>query len=299
MSSETISVGASQTAPDDFATLLNGPFDEALAKKFLTALPTFRARDDFLNFVMREIASVNHPNLFWGDGMATVNKSAGFLEDRPFAAAHKVLWENYETNPGWGRQRDAWRLHTLVWAAGQALALADGDFVECGVFRGNMSWFVGEVLELRNTSRTIYLYDSFQGLDPRLEQPGDYFDAGPDFLKEANAHYAVPNLAHTVAERFSGWHNYRVISGFLPASLDHEDAPETVAFLHVDLNSPAAELACYEALYPRLVPGAVIVLDDYGWKTYCRQKETADTFFGSKGLKVLELPTGQGLVVNI
>jgi hypothetical protein len=40
------------------------------------------------------------------------------------------------------------------------------------------------------------------------------------------------------------------------------------------------------------------VFDDYGWTGYQAQKHAADTFMRQRGLAVLELPTGQGLVVK-
>jgi hypothetical protein len=51
-------------------------------------------------------------------------------------------------------------------------------------------------------------------------------------------------------------------------------------------------------LFDRVVPGAAIVFDDYGWRVFRRQKEAADAFMGARGLEVLELPSGQGLVVK-
>ena len=42
----------------------------------------------------------------------------------------------------------------------------------------------------------------------------------------------------------------------------------------------------------------MIVFDDYGWTGYRAQKVAADAFMQERGLAVLELPTGQGLVVK-
>lgn len=53
-----------------------------------------------------------------------------------------------------------------------------------------------------------------------------------------------------------------------------------------------------ELLYDRITPGAIIVLDDYGWLGYRDQKLALDPFFEARGHKVLELPTGQGLVIK-
>jgi hypothetical protein len=42
----------------------------------------------------------------------------------------------------------------------------------------------------------------------------------------------------------------------------------------------------------------VIIFDDYGWKVFRKQKVAEDQFMRARGYEVLELPTGQGLVVK-
>ena len=44
--------------------------------------------------------------------------------------------------------------------------------------------------------------------------------------------------------------------------------------------------------------GGVIVFDDYGWKMFHKQKEAEDDFMRRRGYEILEMPTGQGLVVK-
>jgi hypothetical protein len=46
----------------------------------------------------------------------------------------------------------------------------------------------------------------------------------------------------------------------------------------------------------QISPGAFIVLDDYGWKLNIRQKEAWDVFAAERGVTVLSLPTGQGII---
>jgi O-methyltransferase len=41
-----------------------------------------------------------------------------------------------------------------------------------------------------------------------------------------------------------------------------------------------------------------MIFDDYGWTGYPAQKDSADEFMQARGHSVLELPTGQGLVVK-
>jgi hypothetical protein len=88
-----------------------------------------------------------------------------------------------------------------------------------------------------------------------------------------------------------------VLRGRIPEILS-EASPASIAYLHLDLNSAAAELAALEHLYDRIVPGGYLVLDDYGWYPYRQQKDEEDPFFAARGTRVLELPTGQGLVIK-
>jgi hypothetical protein len=75
--------------------------------------------------------------------------------------------------------------------------------------------------------------------------------------------------------------------------------PERIAWLHLDLNQPAAELAALDALFDRIVPGGLLILDDYEWAmAYRRQKIAEDPWFEARKYRVIPLPTGQGLVIK-
>ena len=63
--------------------------------------------------------------------------------------------------------------------------------------------------------------------------------------------------------------------------------------------SADAELAALDVLWDRMVPGAILILDDYGWSGYyAEQKFREDVFFEERGYRVVELPTGQGMVIK-
>jgi O-methyltransferase len=46
------------------------------------------------------------------------------------------------------------------------------------------------------------------------------------------------------------------------------------------------------------VPGAIIVLDDYGWRKQINQKIAFDRFADAREVNILSLPTGQGLLIK-
>src|SRR5207245_902280 len=95
----------------------------------------------------------------------------------------------------------------------------------------------------------------------------------------------------------SGKPYVKVIKGVVPDIL-REIAPDKISFLHIDMNSPAPEVGALELLFERVSPGGVVILDDYGWFLHTKQKDADDRFMSDHGHEILELPTGQGLLIK-
>lgn len=235
-----------------------------------------------------------HASLFWGDRLITLDKSNGFLSDPRFRQAFTAIRGKETYDQYGGPHTIAHRLNTLVWAASNALAL-DGDFVECGVLRGDMSWVVINATDFPQSGKAFYLYDSYEGFSDKYSSPDDFPD-NPGFFKFVQENYKNNNF-NAVADRFSSWPSVKVIKGFLPDSLSIA-SPEKIAYLHIDLNSPQAEIGVLDALFERVVSGGFVIFDDYGWQFFRLQKEKEDEFMARHGYRILELPTGQGLVVK-
>lgn len=221
-----------------------------------------------------------YPHYYASDMLVALERNMGFLRDERFMEA----FDAERTDP-----QDAglhWRLHVLCWCAQSALHL-DGDFVECGVYRGFSTAVAARVLDFASRNRHWHLYDTFSGI------PADQL--GPGQVNPAS--FQDPALHDAVRRRFAAYPNIHVHRGRVPDVLA-QSAPRRIAFLHLDLNSAKAEIGALEVLYERLVPGAYLLLDDYGWVPYREQKAAEDPFFEARGAKVLELPTGQGLVIK-
>jgi O-methyltransferase len=269
-------------------------------RKLETLLQDMDALDDstFAAMTTRMIAGPlrrRHQAVYWGDRLMTLDKTAGFRDDPAVAGAVTAIRGSVRYDQYDGADAISWRVHTLVWAARRALRL-DGDFVECGVFKGDMSWVLVRALNFAQVPKTFYLYDTFAGFSPAHSKSSDFPD-DPGFLEFADRLYKKESSYATVVERFAPFPNVRIVQGVVPDSFAVA-IPDRIAFLHLDLNSPSAEESALHALFERMTPGAAIVLDDYGWRQFRRQKEMADAFFASRGLDVLELPTGQGLVIK-
>jgi len=219
---------------------------------------------------------------FVGDGLATWNKTVPSLEDprfRELAERHA----NLLPLANWH-----WNLGVVAWAAQQAKSLP-GDFVELGVFRGHTSLFVAELVGFSTWPKTWRLYDTFDGIPDHQVDPG---------WAEKNAIlYRNTFSFEEVRDRFAHIANVKVIKGQVPEVLEDEP-PGAIAFMHMDLNNAAAEIAALDRLYEHIVPGGVIVFDDYCWAVSKAQHQAEKAWFERRGLAVLALPTGQGVFIK-
>jgi hypothetical protein len=151
--------------------------------------------------MLRQIVVPYHHSVSWGDRLLTLDKTAGFKADSQFQAALPIANRTTGQNQYDSPDGIAWRLNTLVWAARCALHVP-GDYVECGVFKGDMSWFVTEMVDLRKTGRSFFLYDTFAGFSPNHSSAAD-FPRAPQAFSLMHREFSIPDLYETVRARFS------------------------------------------------------------------------------------------------
>jgi hypothetical protein len=223
--------------------------------------------------------------MYAADNLVCLQRTANFRHDTRFVdVVKRQAHSKQDLSLGW-------RLHTLVWAA-QSVQHLEGDFVECGVWKGFCFGVLTDYLDFKSQARNLYLYDTYAGIpegynsEHRNNQPYERaLENDPD------------RIYNTVVERFQSFDNVHVVRGIVPDSFQ-ETCPDKIALLHIDMNSAASEVAALEALFDKVVPGGMSVFDDYGWTGYRAQMVAEDKFMKDRGHTILELPTGQGLVVK-
>jgi len=149
----------------------------------------------------------------------------------------------------------------------------EGDFVECGVWRGGSTMAaIDTLIKAGDKSREIYLYDTFEGMSEPTELDKISTGTGANELMEtSDKNDATSVWCYSALEEVQ--QNVGTLK--YPASKVHyvkgkvEDSipgtiPQKIALLRLDTDwyeSTAHEL---KHLYPLLVPGGVIIIDDYG-----------------------------------
>ena len=244
------------------------------------AYDLFRRTLSLLNRVAPE------PLTYYQDGLYTIH-NADFISEPRFAQAYSRAME---TAHGHGPNLHIeWRVFVCCWAATQAMAI-EGDFVECGVNSGMYSRAVVDYVSFGASDRKFYLMDTFEGM------PADQFLPG-EIDRGLKRRYEYGPQLEAVRKTFGAFPNVVVVPGKIPDSLAEVDA-KAVSYLSLDMNAVVPEIAAAEYFWDRLSPGAIVVLDDYGWRMHVHQKRAFDAFAAERDIRVLAMPTGQGLLVK-
>jgi len=166
------------------------------------------------------------------------------------------------------------RMHALYEAVGHIERSGlEGDVVECGVWRGGSSMLAALAL-LRSGApeRTLWLYDTFAGMSEPTEYDvaasGERVGEGWDRYRDRRDHpvLAYAGLAEVRANLAStGYPDDRIryVEGKVEDTIP-DRMPERIALLRLDTDWYESTRHELEHLYPRLVPGGVLIIDDYG-----------------------------------
>lgn len=224
------------------------------------------------------------------DGLLSVHNH-DFMRDPAFSSAYARGVQAAQQDYKWH-----WRVHVGLWAARSALHLP-GDFVECGVNRGFLSSAIMHHLDWDTRGRTFYLLDTFAGLDASYVSEAELTKGALKRSEDAIRSGFYTNNVEEVRRNFSEWTNLALVVGSIPETLPQIRSSQ-VAFAHIDMNCAPPEVAALEYLWPRLVAGAFVLLDDYAYIGYEAQKEAMDQLAEQKGVHIVSLPTGQGLLIR-
>jgi hypothetical protein len=244
---------------------------------------------EYTGYTVMKIPNLSANVPYDRDGLRSIHNH-DFVEEPSFREAYERGCQNSPDHK-W-----QWRVHIALWSAFTASKL-DGDFVECGVNYGFMSSAIMEFLDWNSIDKTFYLLDTFEGIDPRYVSPDEHENGVVEKSKAALRDGFYVRGVESVISNFSQWKNTQIIQGSIPETLDRVDA-KNVAYLHVDMNCSPPEVAAMNFFWDRLVPGAVVLLDDYAYRGYESQKYAMDAFAKEKKVMIASLPTGQGLLIK-
>ena len=214
--------------------------------------------------------------------------NADFLNADEFKAAYETA--SIETG---FRHPAPWRVYVNCWAIKRAVNECKGDLVECGTWLGTtaLTGMLYANYSSEDNDKRFYLVDSWEGIDQDNLLPGE----SVGYASSKKERYS--GVFEQVKKIFSSMKNVVLVKGFVPGILNQVDA-NLIAYLHLDMNSATPEIEALRYFWPKLSPGAVVVLDDYGFSGHEAQKTAIDALCISMNTQALSLPTGQGLIIK-
>jgi O-methyltransferase len=145
-----------------------------------------------------------------------------------------------------------------------------GDIVECGVWNGGSAAIMGAAgmdAAFQKELRTVWLFDSFQGLPPPGEKDGElekqsyfsgWYTGNVRLVQEIFEKIGYPS------------EKVKIVPGWFDETLVRQPIGD-IAILHIDADWYESVKIVLDTLYDRVVPGGFVVLDDYGLWPGCRR----------------------------
>jgi len=166
----------------------------------------------------------------------------------------------------------------------------ENNFVECGVADGFSSYIaMKEIVENKKINKkfSFHLYDSWKPMRKTELLSSEFSNEGK--YEHLDEHIVKKNLKKF--EQFVIYH-----PGYIPDIFNEPpEAPKSIIYLAIDLNSAKPTLETLKKFLPILVRGGLIIFDDYGVKEYEDTRKLIDEFLHDKSGVLLKLPTGQAI----
>lgn len=229
-----------------------------------------------------EVYNLSRPELYSQDCLTTFHNH-DFVRDPRFVAAYERGKKAAGTD-----HLMHWRVHVALWVASQVRHLP-GAFVECGVSTGFLSSAIMRYLDWNSLHKDFYLFDTFRGLEERY--------TSEDERSKGRLEWYGDLSYEKVMENFSEFRRVHLVQGAVPDTLGTVDIPQ-VCYLSLDMNCTVPEIAAANFFWDRIVSGGMMLMDDYAYAGYEEQNRAFNQFAREKGIEILTLPTGQGLILK-
>lgn len=170
-----------------------------------------------------------------------------------------------------------------------------GSFVECGVWRGGSSMLIAKMLQNRNIrDRKIYLYDTFEGMSEPTKDDLDLMGNNADVLltetvdqKETSV-WCLADLDDVQRNmRLTGIPDNQIVyvKGKVEDTIPGTVPNDQIALLRLDTDWYESTKHELIHLYPKLITGGVIIIDDYGHWEGCRK--AVDEYIANNKVNIL------------
>lgn len=167
----------------------------------------------------------------------------------------------------------------------------EGDYVECGVWKGGNILLFKKFLNNEETqNRNIYAYDTFEGMTDPDENDFEISTniesknlLEKDNYKKTNTWgiCSLEDVKKNILTNKSDLEHINFVKGDVLKTLNNENnIPKKISLLRLDTDWYQSTKKELEVLYERVSVGGIIIIDDYGH--WGGSKKAVDEFFSNK-----------------
>ena len=205
----------------------------------------------------------------------------------PMAQEHASIWWRVKPYTMTGVERVVALCQSIAYLEKHGIA---GDIVECGVWRGGSIMAAAvALLACDSTTRQLYLYDTFNGMpEPGAIDVDCQGRPARDLLQQATpegdmlrARCPLADVKQLLMQTRYPWEKLIFIEGRVEETIPRH-LPDEIALLRLDTKWYESTYHELVHLYPRLVEGGILIVDDYGhWQG---AKKAVDGYFLAQGI---------------
>lgn len=164
-----------------------------------------------------------------------------------------------------------------------------GDFVECGVWKGGSSMLMIDLIKKLALDKNAYMFDTFTGMtNPSIHDVDHKGISASTYLNQVEKYpnVAAKSLLEDVTFYFKKENLLSERCHFIKGDVLDTiplNSPEKISILRLDTDWYKSTYHELLHLYPKLVSGGILIVDDYGhWKG---AKKAVDEYFDSLSFK--------------
>lgn len=186
----------------------------------------------------------------------------------------------------------------------------DGDFVECGVWRGGNLIIFNNLNKKYDLEKKIFGYDTFSGMSEPTIHDNNFLNINAQEEWENNKKENNINLSFNCYSSLDEvkmniknscnedtLDKVNLILGKVEDTLIIEkNLPKKISILRLDTDWYESTKIELEILFPKLVNNGILIIDDYGEYKGC--KKAVDEYFKDKKFNIFKINSGARMLIK-
>jgi len=186
---------------------------------------------------------------------------------------------------------DLYRCYELWTMVEQVAKLPGGNIIEIGVWRGGTGALIAAKARACGIKDNVILCDTFTGVVKAGEKDTEY--KGGEHADTSR------QIVEELLRAKMALDNFEILEGIFPDDTGHLLSDAKFRMCHIDVDAYQSAKDIVDWIWPRMVPGGIVVYDDYGFRGCDGITRYVNEQISCKDRFVLHNLNGHAIVVKL